>query len=213
MCGICGFVEPEGMRPDPGLLARMNQRLFHRGPDGGGQWIQNRAAIAMRRLAIIDLNSGQQPMFNETGDIGIVFNGEIYNYHELRADLEARGHRFATQSDTESIVHLYEEYGPDGIARLNGMFAIAIWDSREQRLILARDRAGKKPLYYAPLPDGIAFASELQSILAYPALSRGGCAPAGQPRRPRPTPSKSCTACWKTPCASGSIAMSPLAPC
>ncbi len=150
----------------------MNQRLFHRGPDGGGEWIESRAAIAMRRLAIIDLTSGQQPMFNETGDIGIVFNGEIYNYHELRADLESRGHRFSTQSDTESIVHLYEEYGPEGIARLNGMFAIAIWDSRAQCLLLARDRAGKKPLYYAPLPDGIVFASELQSLLTYPGLSR-----------------------------------------
>jgi asparagine synthase (glutamine-hydrolysing) len=172
MCGICGFVEPEGVRPERALLERMNQRLFHRGPDGGGEWIQSRAAIAMRRLAIIDLSSGQQPMFNETGDIGIVFNGEIYNYHELRADLERHGHRFATQSDTESIVHLYEQYGVDGIARLNGMFAIAIWDSREQRLILARDRAGKKPLYYASLPDGVAFASELQSLLSYPGLSR-----------------------------------------
>ena len=150
----------------------MNQLLFHRGPDGGGQWIQSRAAIAMRRLAIIDLQSGQQPMFNETGEIGIVFNGEIYNYHELRDDLEARGHRFATHSDTESIVHLYEEYGVEGIARLNGMFAIAIWDSREERLILARDRAGKKPLYYSPRPDGIAFASELKSLLAYPGCSR-----------------------------------------
>jgi asparagine synthase (glutamine-hydrolysing) len=172
MCGICGFVEPAGAPPNGDVLARMNQLLFHRGPDGGGQWIQSRAAIAMRRLAIIDLTSGQQPMFNETGEIGIVFNGEIYNYHELRADLEARGHLFGTQSDTESIVHLYEEYGVDGIARLNGMFGLAIWDSREQRLILARDRAGKKPLYYAPRPDGIAFASELKSLLAYPGCSR-----------------------------------------
>ena len=172
MCGICGLIEREGVSPDPGLLARMNERLFHRGPDGGGQWIEGRAAIAMRRLAIIDLQTGQQPMFNETGDIGIVFNGEIYNYHELRADLEGRGHRFASQSDTESIVHLYEEYGVDGIARLNGMFAFAIWDSREQRLVLARDRAGKKPLYYAPQPDGLAFASEIHSLLAYPGISR-----------------------------------------
>jgi asparagine synthase (glutamine-hydrolysing) len=172
MCGICGLVEPEGVAPDPDVLMRMNERLFHRGPDGGGQWIQGRAAIAMRRLAIIDLNTGSQPMFNETGEIGIVFNGEIYNYHELRTDLEHRGHRFATQSDTESIVHLYEEYGVDGIARLNGMFAIAIWDSRKERLILARDRAGKKPLYYAPRPEGIVFASELHSLLAYRGLSR-----------------------------------------
>jgi asparagine synthase (glutamine-hydrolysing) len=172
MCGICGFVEAEGAAPPAEVLARMNQRLFHRGPDGGGEWIQGRAAIAMRRLAIIDLSTGSQPMFNETGEIGIVFNGEIYNYHELRADLEARGHRFATQSDTESIVHLYEEYGVEGIARLNGMFAFAIWDSREERLVLARDRAGKKPLYYAPRPDGVAFASELHSLLAYPGLSR-----------------------------------------
>ena len=152
MCGICGFVESEGISPAPETLARMNQRLFHRGPDGGGESIQGRAAIAMRRLAIIDLNSGHQPMFNETGEIGIVFNGEIYNYHELRADLEARGHRFATQSDTESIVHLYEEYGVAGIARLNGMFAFAIWDSRAGRLVLARDRPEKKPCTMLPGP-------------------------------------------------------------
>src|SRR3982751_238336 len=111
MCGICGFVQSEGVPPAPEVLARMNQRLFHRGPDGGGEWIHGRGAIAMRRLAIIDLNSGQQPLFNETGEIGIVFNGEIYNYHELREDLEPRGHHFATESDTESIIHLYEEYG------------------------------------------------------------------------------------------------------
>ena len=172
MCGICGFVEAHGVRPDPAILADMNQRLFHRGPDGGGEWIDGSAAIAMRRLAIIDLTSGQQPMFNETGDIGIVFNGEIYNYHELRDDLEPRGHRFASHSDTETIIHLYEEYGPSAIARLNGMFGLAIWDGPRRRLLLARDRAGKKPLYYAALPGGIAFSSELQSLLAYPGLSR-----------------------------------------
>lgn len=172
MCGICGFIESGGTPAAPETLGRMNQRLFHRGPDGGGQWIQGRAAIAMRRLAIIDLHSGQQPMFNETGDVGIVFNGEIYNYHELRAELEARGHRFASQSDTESIVHLYEEYGDDCVTRLNGMFAIAIWDSVRQRLLLARDRAGKKPLYYAARPDGIAFSSELRSLLEYSGCSR-----------------------------------------
>jgi asparagine synthase (glutamine-hydrolysing) len=172
MCGICGIVEHEGTPIDPALLSRMNARLLHRGPDEGGEWIERHTGLAMRRLAIIDLKSGQQPMFNEDGTIAIVFNGEIYNYLELREILEAAGHRFATHSDTEAIVHLYEQYGPEGLDRLNGMFALAIWDRPRQQLLLARDRAGKKPLYYAVAGDRLVFSSELTSLLEYPGISR-----------------------------------------
>jgi asparagine synthase (glutamine-hydrolysing) len=172
MCGICGIVDQHGAVIDPGLLSRLNARLWHRGPDEGGEWIDNSAALAMRRLAIIDLTSGQQPMFNEDGNIAIVFNGEIYNYLELRDFLSKAGHRFATQSDTEAIVHLYEQCGPAGLARLNGMFAFAIWDRNQQQLMLARDRAGKKPLYYCVVGGRIVFSSELTSLLEHPNISR-----------------------------------------
>jgi len=126
----------------------------------------------MRRLAIIDLTGGQQPMFNEDGSVAIVFNGEIYNYHELRELLEQAGHQFKTHSDTETIVHLYEQYGPEGLARLNGMFAVAIWDRAQQQLLLARDRAGKKPLYYCLLGGRLIFSSEMTSLLEHPDISR-----------------------------------------
>ena len=172
MCGICGIVDQNGAVIDPALLARLNARLLHRGPDEGGEWIDESAGLAMRRLAIIDLAGGQQPMFNEDGSIAIVFNGEIYNYRDLREKLLAAGHRFATQSDTEAIVHLYEQYGPKGLSRLNGMFALAIWDRREKRLLLARDRVGKKPLYYCLIKDRIVFSSELNSLLEHPDISR-----------------------------------------
>ncbi len=172
MCGICGIVDREGATVQPELLSRLNARLWHRGPDEGGEWIDKSAGLAMRRLAIIDLVHGQQPMFNEDGNIAIVFNGEIYNFHELRKLLEDSGHHFATHSDTETIVHLYEEYGPEGLARLNGMFAIAIWDRPRRQLLLARDRAGKKPLYYCVLGKRIVFSSELTSLLEHPDISR-----------------------------------------
>ena len=172
MCGICGIVEHEGTQVDAALLSRMNARLLHRGPDEGGEWIDRHAGLAMRRLAIIDLTGGQQPMFNEDGSIAIVFNGEIYNYLELREILEAAGHRFTTHSDTEAIVHLYEQYGAEGLDRLNGMFAIAIWDRPRQQLLLARDRAGKKPLYFAVTGDRLVFRSELTSLLECPGISR-----------------------------------------
>src|ERR1022692_2117920 len=172
MCGICGIVDHDGAPIDRVLLSRLNARLFHRGPDEGGEWIDGSAGLAMRRLAIIDLVGGQQPMFNEDGSVAIVFNGEIYNFLELRELLEKAGHRFATHSDTEAIVHLYEQYGPEGLARLNGMFALAIWDRPRRQLLLARDRAGKKPLYYCNLDGRLVFSSELTSLLEDPQIRR-----------------------------------------
>ena len=136
--GSCGIVDQHGAVISPELLSRLNIKLWHRGPDEGGEWIDESAGLAMRRLAIIDLSGGQQPMFNEDGSVAIVFNGEIYNYLDLREALLKAGHQFTTQSDTETIVHLYEEYGPEGLSRLNGMFALAIWDRRKKRLLLAR---------------------------------------------------------------------------
>jgi asparagine synthase (glutamine-hydrolysing) len=140
--------------------------ITHRGPDDEGVLADTDCGIGMRRLSIIDLATGHQPISNEDGTIWVVFNGEIYNYRELREDLVARGHRFVTQSDTEALVHLYEEYGVSGISRLRGMFAYAIWDSRKRQLLLVRDRFGKKPLYYAAVKDGIYFGSELKCLRA-----------------------------------------------
>jgi asparagine synthase (glutamine-hydrolysing) len=172
MCGICGIVEQQGSAVNPAVLGNLNARLFHRGPDEGGEWFEGAAGLAMRRLSIIDLTGGHQPMFNEDGTVGSVFNGEIYNYLELRKRLEALGHRFATNSDTEAIVHLYEQDGPEGLERLNGMFALAIWDRTREQLLLARDRAGKKPLYYSVANGRIVFSSEMTSLLEYPGIGR-----------------------------------------
>ena len=172
MCGICGIGNANGERVDREVLARMNERLVHRGPDESGEWIGNSVGLAMRRLAIIDLSSGHQPMFNGDRTIALVFNGEIYNYLELRALLAKAGRSFVTQSDTEAILHLYEEYGPSGLSRLNGMFAIAIWDRPRRQLLLARDRTGKKPLYYTQIGDQLVFSSELTSLLEHPRISR-----------------------------------------
>ncbi len=142
----------------------MCDRIRHRGPDDEGLYVDGGCAIGMRRLSIIDLSTGHQPISNEDGSVWIVFNGEIYNYQELRADLMARGHQFRTASDTETLVHLYEQDGTEGLNRLRGMFAFAIWDARRSRLLLARDRFGKKPLYYAVLPTGIYFGSEISCL-------------------------------------------------
>jgi asparagine synthase (glutamine-hydrolysing) len=151
----------------------MNATLVHRGPDGEGYFTDGPVALAMRRLAIIDLQTGDQPIFNEDGTVAVVFNGEIYNYRDLRAELQARGHRFRTRSDTEVLVHGYEEWGDDLPQHLNGMFAFALWDARRQRLLLARDHLGIKPLYYAELPEGgLTFASELKALLPVPGWSR-----------------------------------------
>lgn len=165
MCGICGFFSPAGRFPEQVLL-RMNDAIRRRGPDGAGHLFDGKVGLAMRRLAIIDLEGGQQPIYNETGDVAIVFNGEIYNYRKLRAELLAKGHKFQTHSDTEVIVHLYEEYGERVAEHLDGMFAFAIWDTRRRQLVLARDRLGIKPLFISQLPSGLVFGSEIKSLLA-----------------------------------------------
>ena len=169
MCGIAGFLKDRA-RDSGSLLKLMCDRLAHRGPDSFGSFADDEAALGHRRLSIIDLNTGDQPMGNEDGTIQVVFNGEIYNYRELRAGLETKGHRFRTQSDTEVLVHLYEEQGERMPEFLNGMFAFAIWDAPRRRLFLARDRMGKKPLYYSDSLPGFrfAFASELKALAAVP---------------------------------------------
>src|ERR1700685_4538627 len=173
MCGICGiFFSDRSWRVQAGVLAAMNERIVHRGPDDDGFFAEENVGLAMRRLSIIDVKSGQQPLANENQDVWIVFNGEIYNHVELRAGLEARGHRYRTHSDTETIVHLYEEYGRDCVKHLRGMFAFAIWDDRRKKLFLARDRFGKKPLFYRLDKDRLLFGSELKSLLQYPGAPR-----------------------------------------
>ncbi|HEV2750289.1 MAG TPA: asparagine synthase (glutamine-hydrolyzing) [Gemmatimonadales bacterium] len=165
MCGIVGIVHSDRARPVlPALIRRMCEAIRHRGPDDEGVYVERAVGLGMRRLSIIDLAGGQQPIFNEDRSKVIVFNGEIYNYRELRRGLIARGHVFATQGDTEVILHLYEEYGAACVDRLRGMFAFAIWDSVEQTLFLARDRFGIKPLYITSGPWGIGFASELKAL-------------------------------------------------
>jgi asparagine synthase (glutamine-hydrolysing) len=169
MCGIAGFSGPSNRT----ILELMTESLWHRGPDAAGYWEGSGISLGMRRLAIIDVETGQQPVFNEDGSIAVVFNGEIYNYIELRKRLEEAGHRFRTDhSDTEVIVHLYEERGLDFLHELNGMFAIALWDAGRRWLVLARDRLGIKPLYFAAVPGGVAFGSEPKALLEHPAVSR-----------------------------------------
>jgi asparagine synthase (glutamine-hydrolysing) len=163
VCGICGIVAAEGPA-DPGRLARMSSKLVHRGPDSDGTFVDGPAGLAARRLAIIDLATGDQPIANEDGTVHVVQNGELYNYRELRTELERAGHRFRTQGDTEVLVHLYEQEGPAFARRLRGMFAVALWDARLRRLVLARDRFGIKPLYYRASGGGLEFASELRSL-------------------------------------------------
>ena len=173
MCGICGLVSLDGATaPDPAVLAAMNETLLHRGPDSDGSVIDGPCGLAMRRLSIIDLAGGDQPIANEDGRIQVVQNGEIYNYRDLREELRGRGHTFSTHSDTEVLVHLYEERGPAFVEALRGMFAIAIWDSRESRLLLARDRFGIKPLYYRVAGGTVSFGSELKALLRQPGFSR-----------------------------------------
>jgi asparagine synthase (glutamine-hydrolysing) len=172
MCGICGVVSLNGGDVEPTMLESMNETLVHRGPDSAGTFRDGGVGLAARRLAIIDLAGGDQPITNEDGSIVVVQNGEIYNYRELRAELERRGgHRFSTQSDTEVLVHLYEEHGARFVNRLRGMFAIALWDGNERRLVLARDRFGIKPLYYRLRRESLSFASELKALLRQPDFS------------------------------------------
>jgi asparagine synthase (glutamine-hydrolysing) len=173
MCGICGvFHCGTGEPASRELVDRMRQLIVHRGPDDSGLHLDGSLGLGFARLSIIDLATGQQPMTNETGDIWLVYNGELWNYKILRRQLIEKGHRFRTNSDTETIIHAYEEYGTDAFTRLHGMFALALWDAPRQRLLLARDRAGKKPLYYTRTDGDIIFASEIKALLAHPRVRR-----------------------------------------
>jgi asparagine synthase (glutamine-hydrolysing) len=171
MCGIAGRLNWNAPI-DPSQLAAMIGRLHHRGPDGHGFYNQGPIGLAHARLRIIDLSSGDQPMCNEDGTVWVVFNGEIFNYLELRADLLRRGHRLSTQSDTEVLVHLYEDYGDALVDHLNGQFAFALWDTARQRLLLARDRTGIRPLFHTRVPGGLAFASEVKALFTLPEVPR-----------------------------------------
>ena len=174
MCGFAGILDFSG-RPDgerPRVLEAMTRTLVHRGPDDEGTFSDTDIALGHRRLSIIDLETGRQPIPNEDGSIWVVLNGEIYNHRDLRALLETKGHIFKTRSDTEAIVHAYETWGHAFVEHLRGMFALALWDRRERRLVLARDRVGKKPLYYATVGERLIFASEIKALLAHPGLDR-----------------------------------------
>jgi asparagine synthase (glutamine-hydrolysing) len=166
MCGIAGIVSTEKSGVDTATVRRMCQTIIHRGPDDEGIFVKDGAGLGMRRLSIIDPAGGHQPVFNEDRTIWIVFNGEIYNFQELKQELKAKGHRFTTHTDTEAIVHLYEELGAECVHKLRGMFAFAIYDQPNRRLLLARDRLGKKPLHYALQADRLLFGSEIKAILA-----------------------------------------------
>lgn len=166
MCGIAGIVVLRGEAPSRTDIAQMCDTMTHRGPDDVGYLVEDRVALGMRRLSIIDLEGGRQPIFNEDGSVAVVFNGEIYNYRELRAWLETEGHRFSTASDTEVIAHLWEQVGSDFPRHLNGMFAIALYDRARRRIVLARDHVGIKPLYYSLGAEGLVFGSEVKVLLA-----------------------------------------------
>jgi asparagine synthase (glutamine-hydrolysing) len=174
MCGIVGIFDTRGAREiDPALVKRMNETQHHRGPDEGDVYTEPGVGFGHRRLSVIDIASGQQPMFNATGDVGVVFNGEIYNFPELTEELQKLGYVFRTKSDTETIVHAWEAWGEDCVHHLRGMFAIAVWDRNKQTMFMARDRMGVKPFFYAVLPDGMfIFGSELKSLRAHPGLPR-----------------------------------------
>jgi asparagine synthase (glutamine-hydrolysing) len=174
MCGITGWANLDARTPPPEggeeLLRSMCDRMTHRGPDSEGYLVDDGIALGMRRLAIIDLLTGEQPTFNEDHNVAVILNGEIYNYRELRADLEKRGHTFRSASDTEILPHLYEEYGREMVEHLNGMFAFALWDNNRKRLFIARDRFGEKPLYWGVFDRALLFASEPKVLLAHPAV-------------------------------------------
>ena len=173
MCGIAGILSGDGSAPaSRAELAAMISQLHHRGPDGSGMLCQDQIGLAHARLSIIDLAGGQQPIHNEDQSVWIVFNGEIFNYIELRAELELAGHHFYTHTDTEVIVHLYEQHGLDFVQHLNGQFAIALWDARARRLVLARDRTGIRPLFYTSVGGRLLFASEVKALFAVPGVSR-----------------------------------------
>ncbi len=180
MCGLAGRFHPERLPPDPAWSARAAALLAHRGPDGDGYWTDEHCELVHRRLALIDLSpSGHQPMANEDASVYVVFNGEIYNYRDLTTQLKHRGHLFRGTSDTEVLVHLYEEYGEQMVSRLRGIFAFAIYDRRQRRMFLARDRFGVKPLFFARHDGQWAFASEMKALVALagfrPAIDRQAC--------------------------------------
>ncbi|MBU1395831.1 MAG: asparagine synthetase B, partial [Gammaproteobacteria bacterium] len=174
MCGITGIFDTRGVNDiSRELLHRMNETQFHRGPDEGGLHLEPGLGLGHRRLSIIDLSTGQQPLFNEDGSVVVVFNGEIYNFQELVPELESLGHTFRTHSDTEVIVHAWEAWGEACVVRFRGMFAFALWDRKQETLFVVRDRFGVKPLYYAFLDTGeFIFGSELKSLMAHPSLAR-----------------------------------------
>jgi asparagine synthase (glutamine-hydrolysing) len=176
MCGIAGFIETKlniDEQEKLAILDRMCRVIAHRGPDDQGMMVKGEVALGMRRLSIIDLAGGHQPISNEDNSVTVVFNGEIYNYRELKPALEASGHKFKTHSDTETIVHAYEEHGVDCLKDFRGMFGFAIWDERKRKLFIARDRVGKKPIYYTLTPQGtLVFGSEMKSLLEHPQVKR-----------------------------------------
>ena len=172
MCGIVGMLDLKGRSVDPSWIDAMNDSIIYRGPDDSGTYVRGSIGLGMRRLSIIDVAGGHQPVYNEDKSVCVVFNGEIYNHLELRRDLERSGHRFYTNSDSETLVHLYEQYGVDGVAKLRGMFAYALWDERAEQLLLVRDRIGIKPLYYTFIDGRLAFASELKALVQLPWLQQ-----------------------------------------
>jgi asparagine synthase (glutamine-hydrolysing) len=172
VCGIAGIIRFDGRPVFEQEVRDMCGAMVHRGPDDEGVYLGDGVGLGHRRLSIIDLHSGHQPVCNEDGSVWIVFNGEIYNYQELRRDLQRNGHTFRTNGDTETIVHLYEDLGPRCVERLRGMFAFAIWDTRRREVLLARDRLGIKPLYYAERNGELLFSSELKPILQLPHVQR-----------------------------------------
>lgn len=172
MCGLSGFVSLEQRTADPDIVRRMTATLRHRGPDDEGYYVNGPVALGHRRLTIIDLATGHQPIANETGTVHAILNGEIYNYQSLAATLRARGHRFTTSSDTEVLVHAWEEFGEDCLAHFNGMFAFVLWDAERQTLFAARDRMGEKPFYYTERNGWFVFGSELRALLAHPEIDR-----------------------------------------
>src|ERR1035437_375629 len=174
MCGIAGWInlkQSNSKDHTEAILHSMCDTITHRGPDSEGVWIDETVALGMRRLSIIDLRTGDQPVYSEDRSIVVMMNGELYNFREVRADLEKRGHKFVTKTDTEIVPHLYQEYGDDFVDHLNGMFAISLWDTGRKRLVLARDRFGEKPLYYGIFGGKLIYGSEPKALLAHPEVS------------------------------------------
>src|ERR1051326_493434 len=171
MCGIAGIYSPVA-RVDELVVRDMTEVMYHRGPIENGYFLRPQVALGMRRLSIIDIEGGHQPLFNEDRTVAVILNGQIYNYREIRADLIKRGHNLRTESDTEVIAHLYEEMGEECATQFNGMFAFALWDETKQRLFIARDRLGVKPLYYYEGDDQFVFGSELKALLRNPSVPK-----------------------------------------